>query len=59
MDQRHLDKIKKAFHIEEYDLVSVVALGYPAREEKQKPKKEINEILINEGYHVISPHLVN
>ena len=55
----NIDKIKKAFHIEEYDLVSVVALGYPAREEKQKPKKEINEILINEGYHVISPHLVN
>ena len=44
------DKIKKAFNIEEYDLVSVITLGYPAREEKQKPKKEINEILINEGF---------
>ena len=44
------DKIKKAFKIEEYDLVSVIALGYPAREERQKPKKEINEILINEGF---------
>ena len=40
------DKIKKAFHIEEYDLVSVVALGYPAREERQKPKKSIDEILL-------------
>ena len=44
------DKIKEAFNIEEYDLVSVIALGYPAREERQKPKKEINEILINEGF---------
>lgn len=48
------DKIKKAFNIEEYDLVSVVALGYPAREERQKPKKGINEILINEGSRRIS-----
>lgn len=48
------DKIKKAFNIEEYDLVSVVALGYPVREERQKPKKGINEILINEGSRRIS-----
>lgn len=40
------DKIKEAFNIEEYDLVSVIALGYPAREEKQKLKKSIDEILL-------------
>ena len=40
------DKIKEAFNIEEYDLVSVIALGYPAREERQKPKKSIDEILL-------------
>ena len=40
------DKIKKAFNIEEYDLVSVIALGYPVREERQKPKKSIDEILL-------------
>ena len=40
------DKIKEAFNIEEYDLVSVIALGYPSREEKQKPKKSIDEIML-------------
>lgn len=40
------DKIKEAFNIEEYDLVSVIALGYPAREERQKLKKSIDEILL-------------
>lgn len=40
------DKIKEAFNIEEYDLVSVITLGYPAREEKQKLKKSIDEILL-------------
>ena len=40
------DKIKEAFNIEEYDLVSVIALGYPARGEKQKLKKSIDEILL-------------
>ena len=40
------DKIKEAFNIEEYDLVSVIALGYPAREERQKPKKSTDEILL-------------
>ena len=40
------DKIKEAFNIEEYDLVSVIALGYPVRYEKQKPRKSIEETMI-------------